>query len=83
MLDLRSKSRDYRGINDEIYKMENRYRMMHDDKARGEHEARTRLDKTCDEITEARRVLDDLKYQIQEKTKLNACLSDDIVRTRQ
>lgn len=44
--------------------MENRYRMLSDDKARSEQEARLRLDRGCDEIADARRTLEELKFLI-------------------
>lgn len=47
--------------------MENRYRMLADDKARSEHENRARLDRGSDEINDARKQLDDLKFLFGEK----------------
>lgn len=47
--------------------MENRYRMLSDDKARAEQENRARLDRGSDEISDARKQLDDLKYLLQDK----------------
>ena len=82
LYDLRSQTRDYRGINDEIFNMENRYRMLSDDKARGEHEARLRLDRGCDEIADARRTLEELKFLIAEKTKLGCGLVDELTRAK-
>lgn len=54
-------------MNDEIFAMENRYRMLCDDKARGEHENRERLNRTSDEISDARRQLEDLKFLLSDK----------------
>ena len=62
--------------------MENRYRMLSDDKARGEHEARLRLDRACDEITDARRTLEELKFLCAEKTKLGCGLADELQRAK-
>jgi chromosome segregation ATPase len=62
--------------------MENRYRMLSDDKARGEHEARLRLDRGCDEIGEARRALEELKFLIAEKTKIGCNLMDELQRSK-
>lgn len=62
--------------------MENRYRMLSDDKARGEHEARLRLDRGCDEIADARRTLEELKFLIAEKTKLGCGLVDELTRAK-
>ena len=67
LYDLRNQDRDYRGVNDEIFAMENRYRMLCDDKARGEHENRERLNRTSDEISDARRQLEDLKFLLSDK----------------
>jgi len=50
LYDLRNQDRDYRGVNDEIFAMENRIRMLSDDKARSEHENRERLNRNSDEI---------------------------------
>jgi hypothetical protein len=44
--------------------------MLNDDKARGEHEARLRLDRGCDEIADSRRTLEELKFLIAEKSKI-------------
>ncbi len=54
LFDLRNQDRDYRGVNDEIFAMENRYRMLTDDKARGEHENRLKLDRAIEEIQASR-----------------------------
>lgn len=62
--------------------MENRYRMLADDKARGEHEARLRLDRGCDEMADARRTLEELKFLIAEKTKLGCGLIDELTRAK-
>ena len=47
--------------------MENRYRMLSDDKARAEHENRARLDHVSNDIAEARRQMEDLKHLLNEK----------------
>lgn len=62
--------------------MENRYRMLSDDKARGEHEARLRLDRGCDEISDSRRTLEELKFLIAEKTKIGCNLIDEHQRCK-
>lgn len=67
LYDLRNQDRDYRGVNDEIFAMENRYRMLSDDKARTEHENRARLDRGADELADARKQLEDLRYLLSEK----------------
>lgn len=47
--------------------MENRLRMLNDDKARSEHENRERLNRNSDEIADARRQLEDLKFLLSDK----------------
>ncbi len=42
--------------------MENRYRLLCDDKARAEFENRARLDRAADDIAEARKQLDDVRF---------------------
>ena len=54
-------------MNDEIFAMENRYRMLSDDKARAEHENRERLNRAADEISDARKQLEDLKFLLSDK----------------
>lgn len=56
--------------------------MLSDDKARGEHEARVRLDRGCDEIGESRRTLEELKFVLVEKTKLGCGLIDELNRAK-
>ena len=67
LYDLRNQDRDYRGVSDEIYAMENRYRMLQDDKARSDHENRERLNRNSDEISDARKQLEDLKFLLSDK----------------
>ena len=67
LYDLRNQDRDYRGVNDEIFSMDGRYRMLSDDKARAEHEHRNRLNHSADEIAEARKQLEDLKFMLADK----------------
>lgn len=62
--------------------MENRYRMLTDDKARGEHENRLKLDRAVDEIQASRHALEELKYQLAEKCKQNCDLSDELNRAK-
>ena len=67
LYDLRNQDRDYRGVSDEIYAMENRIRMLQDDKARCDHENREKLNRAADEISDARRQLEDLKFLLSDK----------------
>jgi len=82
LYDLRNQDRDYRGVNDEIFAMENRVRMLADDKARSEHENRERLNRNADEISDARRQLEDLKFLLSDKTKQNLDLNDELARSK-
>ena len=56
--------------------------MLSDDKARSEHENRLRLDRAVDEIQDARRQLEELKYLLSEKSKQHCDLSDEINRSK-
>jgi hypothetical protein len=51
--------------------------MLHDDKHRGEHENRARLERAADEIAESRKQLEDLKYLLQERCKQGMDLADE------
>ena len=62
--------------------MENRYRMLSDDKLRSEHDNRGRLDRTADEIGDNRKQLEDLKYLLQEKQRENHDLNNEAGRNR-
>ena len=67
LYDLKNQERDYRGVHDEIINMENRYKILSDDKVRSDMENRARLDRDMDEIGELRKQIDDLKYLLNEK----------------
>lgn len=62
--------------------MENRYRMLSDDKLRSEHDGRGRLDRSADEIADSRKQLEDLKYLLQEKTRECCDLNNESGRNR-
>ena len=62
--------------------MENRYRMLSDDRLRSEHDNRGRLDRTADEIGDNRKQLEDLKFMLGEKTRENADLNNEAGRNR-
>lgn len=55
LYDLKTQERDYNGVNNEIFSMENRYRMLSDDKVRSEMENRSRVDRGMDEIADNRK----------------------------
>ena len=42
--------------------MENRYKILSDDKARGEMETRARMDRNMDEIADLKKQVEDMKY---------------------
>ena len=56
--------------------------MLSDDKARSEHENRLRLDRASDEIADSRRQLEELKFLLQEKSKQNVDLNDEMARSK-
>lgn len=47
--------------------MENRYKILSDDKVRSDIEQRARVNRDMDEIADLRKQLDDLKYLLAEK----------------
>lgn len=69
LYDLKNQERDYRGVNDEIFSMENRYKLLSEEKVRSEMEGRARLDRGMDEIADCRKQAEDLKYMMSEKTR--------------
>jgi hypothetical protein len=69
LYDLKNQDRDYKGVNDDIINMENRYKILADDKVRQDMENRARLDRDMDEISDLRKQIDDLKYLLSEKSK--------------
>lgn len=64
---MKNQNRDYKGVNSEIINMENRYKMLSDDKVRADMEQRARLDRDMDEVSDIRKQIDDLKYLLSEK----------------
>ena len=52
LYDLKNQERDYRGVNDEIFSMENRYKLLSEEKVRSEMEGRARLDRGMDDIAD-------------------------------
>lgn len=47
--------------------MENRYKILSDDKVRSDIEQRARVNRDMDEIADLRKQIDDLKYLLAEK----------------
>jgi hypothetical protein len=82
LYDLKTQERDYNGVNNEIFSMENRYRMLSDDKIRSEMENRSRVDRGMDEIADNRKQQEDLKYLLSEKSKQNMDLQDELQRSK-
>jgi hypothetical protein len=83
LYDLRNQKRDYCGINNEIYSLENRYRMLSDDKGRNEHDSRLAIDRQCGEVCDQRRQLEELKFLLEEKSKIGGGISDELNRSKQ
>jgi hypothetical protein len=69
LFDLKNQERDYRGVNDEIFSMDNRYKLLSEEKVRSEMEGRARLDRGMDEIADCRKQVEDLKYTLSEKSR--------------
>ena len=82
MYDLKNQERDYRGVNDEIFSMENRYKLLSEEKVRSEMEGRARLDRGMDEIADCRKQTEDLKYMMSEKQRQNMELQDELMRSK-
>ena len=82
LYDLRNEDRDYRGVNDEIFTLENRFRVINEDMARAEQENRNRINRATDEIEAARQQLDDLKKALQEKNRQNTDLAEEQMRCK-
>ena len=82
MYDLKNQERDYRGVNDEIFSMENRYKLLSEEKVRSEMEGRSRLDRGMDEIADCRKQVEDLKYMMSEKQRQNMELQDELMRSK-
>jgi uncharacterized coiled-coil DUF342 family protein len=62
--------------------MENRYKLLSEEKVRSEMEGRARLDRGMDEIADCRKQAEDLKYMMSEKTRQNMELQDELQRSK-
>lgn len=82
LYDLKNQERDYRGVNDEIFSMENRCRLLNEEKVRNEMEGRARLDRDMDEVGASRREVEDLKFMLSEKSRQNLELQDELARNK-
>jgi regulator of replication initiation timing len=82
LYDLKNQERDYRGVNDDIFSMQNRYKLLSEEKVRSEMEGRSRLDRGTDEIGETRKQIEDLKYMLSEKSRQNMELQDELSRSK-
>jgi hypothetical protein len=67
LYELKNQDRDTRAVHEEIISKENKYKMVSDDKIRGDLENRARLDRDIDEINDVRKQIDELKYLLSEK----------------
>lgn len=68
---LRTQNRDYKGVNDEIDKMEEKFRVMTEEKSKAEQAHRQRIEAIQDEKKEAERKLEEHKFTLEEKQKQN------------
>eukprot|EP00352_Strombidinopsis_acuminata_P006273 CAMPEP_0176349908 /NCGR_PEP_ID=MMETSP0126-20121128/9046_1 /TAXON_ID=141414 ORGANISM="Strombidinopsis acuminatum, Strain SPMC142" /NCGR_SAMPLE_ID=MMETSP0126 /ASSEMBLY_ACC=CAM_ASM_000229 /LENGTH=82 /DNA_ID=CAMNT_0017699591 /DNA_START=30 /DNA_END=278 /DNA_ORIENTATION=- len=55
LYDLKNQERDYRGVSDEIFNMENRYAQLSNERSRTDVENRARLDRGMDDIADRRK----------------------------
>ena len=55
LYELKNQDRDTRAVHDEIISTENKYKMVSDDKVRGDLENRARLDRDMDEVHDVRK----------------------------
>ena len=55
LYDLKNQQRDYVGVNDEIFSMDNRFKLLSEEKVRSEMEGRSKLDRGLDEIADYRK----------------------------
>lgn len=62
--------------------MENRYKLLSEEKVRSEMEGRARLDRGMDEIADCRKQVEDLKYMMSEKQRQNMELQDELQRSK-
>lgn len=62
--------------------MENRYKLLAEEKVRSEMEGRARLDRGMDEIADCRKQTEDLKYMLSEKSRQNMEFQDELQRSK-
>lgn len=62
--------------------MENRYKLLSEEKVRSEMEGRSRLDRGMDEIADCRKQVEDLKYMLSEKSRQNMEFQDELQRSK-
>ena len=55
--------------------------MLSEEKVRSEMEGRARLDRGMDDIADARKQVEDLKYMLSEKSRQNMELQDELARS--
>jgi len=55
LYELKNQDRDSRAVHDEIISTENKYKMVSDDKVRGDLENRARLDRDMDEVHDVKK----------------------------
>lgn len=62
--------------------MDNRYKLLSEEKVRSEMEGRARLDRGMDEIADCRKQVEDLKYMLSDKSRQNMELQDELMRSK-
>ncbi len=68
---MRTQNRDYKGVNDEIDKMEERFRVLTEEKSKAELAHKQKIEAIQDEKKEAERKLEEHKFTLSEKQKQN------------
>lgn len=56
--------------------------MLADDKARNECEARLNIDKTCGEVGDNKRTLEELRFLVDQKSKINQQVGDELCKSK-
>lgn len=73
---------DVRAAQDDVFNSENRYRMLADDKARNECEARLNIDKQCQEVGDNKKQLDELRCLTDQKNRCNQAVCEDLTKCK-
>lgn len=79
---MHRKDRDFRGVNEEILALENRFRFLSDDKLRAEQDQRARLERTTDDVCDTRKQIEEMKHHIGQKSHEQAKIQVEQNRLR-